>query len=135
MHWDARPNAGFSTASPERLYLPVDPEPDRPTVAAQRADPGSLLHLVRRLVELRRGIPALALTAETEVLAGGYPFVYLRGGTHLVVVNPSARAATASSDRIVGPGRVLEGVGVELTAGSVRAEPFGYAVIELGHAR
>ena len=33
-----RPNAGFSTAPADRLYLPVDPAPDRPTVAAQRAD-------------------------------------------------------------------------------------------------
>jgi maltose alpha-D-glucosyltransferase/alpha-amylase len=35
-------------ADPDRLYLPVDPEPDRPTVAAQHADPSSTLHLVPR---------------------------------------------------------------------------------------
>ena len=40
MQWDdARPNAGFSTAPADRLYLPQDPAPDRPTVAAQRDDP------------------------------------------------------------------------------------------------
>ena len=135
MHWDGGPNAGFSTAAAERLYLPVDPDPGRPTVAAQRADPGSLMHLVRRLVALRREIPALAFTAETEVLAAGYPFVYLRGGTHLVVVNPSGSASTATSARITGPGRSLVGSGVTLAPGAAHAEPFGYAVVELPRAR
>ena len=55
MQWDDGPNAGFSTADPDRLYLPVDPEPDRPTVAAQQADPSSTLHLVRELIALRQG--------------------------------------------------------------------------------
>lgn len=27
MQWDDGPNAGFSTADPERLYLPIDPDP------------------------------------------------------------------------------------------------------------
>ena len=80
MQWDDGPNAGFSTAPAERLYLPVDPAPDRPTVAAQRADPGSVLHLVRRLIALRRATPALGLAGATEVLHAGYPLVYLRGG-------------------------------------------------------
>ena len=61
MQWDDGPNAGFSTAAADRLYLPVDPAPDRPTVAAQLADEGSLLHLVRRLIALRRSTPALGL--------------------------------------------------------------------------
>ena len=47
MQWDDSPNAGFSTADPADLYLPVDPEPDRPTVAAQDGVPGSTLELVR----------------------------------------------------------------------------------------
>ena len=40
MQWDDTANAGFSTAPPEALYLPIDPDPDRPTVAAQRCRPG-----------------------------------------------------------------------------------------------
>jgi hypothetical protein len=39
MQWDDGPNAGFSTADPSRLYLPVDPDPTRPTVAAQERIP------------------------------------------------------------------------------------------------
>ena len=30
MQWDAGPNAGFSTADPARLYLPIDPDPAAP---------------------------------------------------------------------------------------------------------
>jgi glycosidase len=33
---ESKPNAGFSDANPSALYLPQDPAPDRPTVAAQR---------------------------------------------------------------------------------------------------
>lgn len=54
VQWDTSANAGFSTAPADRLYLPVDPDPDRPDVAAQRADPDSVLHAVRRLITLRR---------------------------------------------------------------------------------
>jgi hypothetical protein len=39
MQWDDGPNAGFSTADPSRSYLPIDPDPTRPTVAAQEQDP------------------------------------------------------------------------------------------------
>jgi maltose alpha-D-glucosyltransferase/alpha-amylase len=41
-------------------YLPLDPAPDRPTVAAQRDDPASPLGILRRLIALRRDVPALA---------------------------------------------------------------------------
>jgi maltose alpha-D-glucosyltransferase/alpha-amylase len=73
MQWDGGPNAGFSTAPAGALYLPVDPDPDRPTVAAARADPDSLLHHVRRLVRLRRETPALGPAAPVRVLHRDYP--------------------------------------------------------------
>ena len=61
--------------------------------------------------------------------------MYLRSGTHLVVVNPSGSASTATSARITGPGRSLVGSGVTLAPGAAHAEPFGYAVVELPRAR
>jgi maltose alpha-D-glucosyltransferase/alpha-amylase len=131
MQWDGGPNAGFSTADADRLYLPVDPEPDRPTVAAQLADEDSVLHLVRRLIALRRSTPALGLGAGTEVLSAGYPFVYRRGDSHLAVVNPSGRAATAELPHL-GAARSLISSGVSAEPGCVRAEAFGYGVFELG---
>ena len=129
MQWGDGPNAGFSSASADRLYLPVDPA--GPTVADQLADPGSLLHRVRELVALRRETPALGAAGSTEVLHTGYPFVYLRGGTHLVVLNPSGRPVTADLPAVADPGRVLIGAGVDLEPGRVRVAPFGYAVAEL----
>ena len=125
MQWDDGPNAGFSTASPERLYLPVDPDPGRPTVAAQQDDPGSTLAFVRRLIALRRTTPALGTREPTRVLNEGYPFAYARGDSHLVVVNPRrepAGLALAGADSLV----PLLASGVEASAEGLRLAGFGY---------
>ncbi len=129
MQWDDGPNAGFSSAPADELYLPIDPDPGRPTVAAQLADEGSLLHLVRRLITLRRSTPALGLAGKVEVLHDGYPFVYLRGGTHLVVLNPSGRRVEAPVPRL-DRYRALVASGVATEHGVVIVDPFGYAVLE-----
>ncbi len=59
MAWDASPSAGFSTAAPDRHWLPLHPTHARVNVETQSADPGSLLRLYRRLLTLRRATPAL----------------------------------------------------------------------------
>ena len=97
MQWDSSPNAGFSAAPAARLYLPIDPDPGRPTVAGQRADQDSLLHTVRDLIALRRAHPELGHSGSLEVLSDGYPLAYLRGGRFLVVINPSDSARTAGA--------------------------------------
>ena len=134
MQWDAGANAGFSTAPAESLYLPIDSDPGRPTVSAQLADPRSLLRQVRDLIALRRATPALGTAGSVEVLHAGYPFVYLRGGTHLVVVNPHRAAAsielpedldTSSARPIAG------GDGIVLGSHAVTATGFSYGVFEL----
>ncbi len=130
MQWDDGPNAGFSTAPARELYLPVDPDPDRPNVAAALADPDSLLHQVRALIALRRATPALGTGARVEVLTDGYPFVYVRGGTHLVVVNGRAEPATADLSAFPGPYRPLIAHGVEIRDGVAVVEGFGYGVFE-----
>lgn len=56
MQWDACPGAGFTTGEP---WLPVADDFREVNVEAQRADPGSMLSLYRRLIELRRAEPAL----------------------------------------------------------------------------
>jgi glycosidase len=95
MQWDTSINAGFSTASPDLLYLPIDPTNDRPHVAGQEADAASLLNRVRRLATLRKAHPALCATGEFQVIyaeAGKCPFVYTRikgNETILVALNPS----------------------------------------------
>ncbi len=58
MQWHASPGAGFSSADPAQFYAPViDDEThgyQRVNVAAQRADPDSLLSLMRRLIAIRK---------------------------------------------------------------------------------
>ena len=108
MQWSPDDNAGFSTAPAEDLYLPVDPAPDRPTVAVQEADPASLLNRVRALITMRHELPALDADADFEVVyaeSGKLPFVYTRakdGQRLLVAINPAARPASA-----VIPGEVI----------------------------
>ncbi|GAA2027806.1 alpha-amylase family glycosyl hydrolase [Agromyces tropicus] len=133
MQWDdALPNAGFSEADADRLYLPQDPDPDRPTVAGQRDDPGSLLHHVRELIRLRRAVPALGTAASRTVVASGHPFAYLRGRDHLVVLNPRREPARVRLDAFEpGSGRVLIGEGVRLDGSEVVVEGLGHAVIAL----
>jgi len=62
MQWEDAPNAGFSTADPARLYLPVITAPGygpaQVNVASQKLDPGSLYHTIRRMIAIRKQHPA-----------------------------------------------------------------------------
>lgn len=95
MQWTKGPNAGFSTADSEQLYLPVDE--DGPTVVSQMGVAGSLLETVRELNSIRMANPALEADGEFEVLYAEkdkYPFVYLRrtdAQSVVVALNPSGR--------------------------------------------
>ncbi|MCM4080261.1 alpha-amylase family glycosyl hydrolase [Paractinoplanes hotanensis] len=127
MQWDDSPNAGFSTADAAKLYLPIDPDPDRPTVAAQQNDPASTLTLVRELIALRRATPALGTRASTRIVSEGYPLAYVRGDSHLVVVNPRREPATLAFDGVT----PLWASGVEARPGELRVAGFGYGVFTL----
>src|SRR4029450_6716202 len=87
MQWDGAPGAGFTTGRP---WLPVG-EANLPLhVAAQRADPGSMLNLHRRLLRPRPQAPALAGGGYEPVEADGDVLAYLRtgpGGRYLVALN------------------------------------------------
>lgn len=132
MQWDGSPGAGFSTAPADRLYLPVDPDPGRPTVAAQRAEEGSLLHLVRRLIALRKAAPELGSHGSVEVLHTGYPLVYVRGDRYLVVVNPRRAEATFRLPHPeLGQVRALEVSGVSVGARELTAAGFSYGIFRL----
>ena len=131
MQWDnARPNAGFSDAPADRLYLPQDLDAARPSVVAQHGEPGSPLERVRRLIRLRRDVPELRTTAETTVLSAGYPLVYQRGERHLVVVNPAGDCRSVDVQGVAGA-RPLEVDGVTISDGHVEAAAFGYGVFVL----
>lgn len=134
MQWEPGPGAGFSAASPDRFYLPLDPDPRRPDVATQLADEASLLHLVRDLIALRNGNAELGTgpRASLEVLHNGYPLAYLRGGRFLVVVNPSGQEAGLSHVRPeLATSTPIRSTGVAVTRDAITAQPFGYGIFRL----
>jgi maltose alpha-D-glucosyltransferase/alpha-amylase len=131
MQWRPGPGAGFSSAPDARFYLPLDPRPDRPDVATQRADDHSLLHLIRDLIQLRKDNAELGTgpAATLEVLHDGYPLCYLRGGRFLVVVNPSGRTERAAHSRPeLAIAKLVVGSGVSVSASTITAAPFSYAI-------
>jgi len=56
LRWEDGPKAGFTTGEP---WLPMGQVPQGCNVAAQKADPGSLMQLYRRLIALKHEAPAL----------------------------------------------------------------------------
>ncbi len=58
--WNADPRHGWPVADP---WLPWPPHPDELNVATEQADPGSMLHLYRRLLAERHRSAALATGA------------------------------------------------------------------------
>ena len=101
MQWDAaKPNLGFSDAQADRLYLPVDPAEDAPTVRDQEGRPESLLETVRSLLALRHARWDLQADAPFEVVCDskGLPFVYRRGKL-TIAVNPSGETQWFALDR------------------------------------
>jgi glycosidase len=112
MQWDTSRNAGFSKAPQHKLYLPIDPAPDRPAVSTQEKDSDSLLNHVRQLLALRRSSPALQADGKFEPLTDGRKqsaFAYMRqtGRERFVIaLNPAGSPATLSLDA-----RKLGGIG------------------------
>jgi maltose alpha-D-glucosyltransferase/alpha-amylase len=101
MQWSKGKNLGFSPAPADKLFLPVDPANDAPTVEAQEKDPKSLLNKTRALIRLKHTEPALAAYAEfvpLYVKENTYPFIYARAKDRdvvLVILNPSGKEAEA----------------------------------------
>lgn len=97
MQWNSGANMGFSTASAQQLYLPVDADGAERTVEAQRARADSLLNTVKAVLKIRHENSDLQSDGDFSVvfaLPERYPFVYRRGG-FLIAVNPSARTEEA----------------------------------------
>ena len=101
MQWDDSVNCGFSSASEDMLYLPIDSEmADTINVKAERADSNSLYHEVKKLIRMRIIHHALANTSEFELLyASGNPVIYRRFCDYeslIVAFNPSDQPCSFS---------------------------------------
>jgi oligo-1,6-glucosidase len=96
MQWDAGPGAGFSTGTP---WIGVNPNHIEVNAEAALADPESVFHHYRRLIELRHSEPAVALGDFTLLLPEDeriYAFTRELDGVRLLVVaNLSGDAAVA----------------------------------------
>ena len=100
MAFDTTPNAGFSSAPAEMLYLAQDASIDVVNVAVEERDPRSLLHEVKKLIALRKAHAALGNRGDIEMAhleESAYPLAYTRtaGDEHvLVILNPSGQAVS-----------------------------------------
>ncbi len=104
MPWDGGPNAGF-TAPGVTPWLALADAPVH--VAGQRHEPGSVLHLVRDVIALRRRSPDLLAGDYRRLPSGDGTWVYRRGSATVVALNLSDR-----HEEIVlppGPGTVAVG--------------------------
>lgn len=101
MQWDNSPSAGFSSASPENLYLPIFTDNGKLTVETQDKDPNSVLNFVRELIKVRHEHPALANDGDWQTLSdinNPYPWIYSRNNgkdTYVIALNPGEKKAEA----------------------------------------
>ncbi len=106
MQWTADRNAGFSSANPQRLFLPpvVDPEFHYQTVNVenQQKNPSSLLWWTKRLIALRRQYPTFGHGSFEPVRTGNRAVLAFVRGTEdqrlLVVANLSRFVQSAALD-------------------------------------
>jgi len=124
MQWAATPYAGFSTVPP---WLPVAADYATVNVAAQDADPHSMLAFQRTLLALRRAQPALAVGSYQSLPSGDSAvFAYRRtaGDQSLLIVlnlSPDLR-------RLVLPGAAATAL---LSTHGDRGGPLDLAALDL----
>ena len=144
MQWDKSRNAGFSTAA--KTWLPVPPSSTQYNVESEKNDPDSIFDFYKRLIAMRRELPALRDGSyiavnrdDPNVLA------YLRktsdgGRCVLIALNMSAQWQTMnfnlSGFRATGTSlRVLSAVpnqsASELSFDKVSLAPFGVLIAQV----
>ncbi len=95
MQWNSAKNLGFSKGEEKSLYLPVDSGKNPPNVEEQINRENSLLHTVKKLIEIRKQSMALCSDGDVSFLNHknkGYPLVYLRSygnEEYLICINPT----------------------------------------------
>jgi glycosidase len=103
MPWDATPSGGFSGGAP---WYPFAPGRENANVAAQTADPASILSRYRTLIRVRQGSAALRRGALGPLVSGSPALLAftrtLGGETVLVMHNLSGAAATSAALAVPG---------------------------------
>jgi alpha-glucosidase len=130
MPWSAAPNGGF-TAPDAEPWLPLGSDVKQRNVEAQLDDPGSVLHLVRDLIALRRAEPDLRAGAYASVPAPDGAWAWRRGDGHAVALNLSdapAHLAGLTGAVAISTSRDRDGDRVD---GELALEPWTGLVIRL----
>jgi alpha-glucosidase len=127
MPWSAAPNGGFTTGRP---WLRMTPDAATRNVAAQAADPDSVLSFFRRLLWLRGASAALQTGTFRWLVAGeGGVLAYLREAPEervLMALTTEDHAATVNLGDVKGRPRLLLS-----SAGSSEAEVIGEGRLNL----
>jgi oligo-1,6-glucosidase len=100
MQWDASAHAGFTTGTP---WIAVNPNYAEINAAAARADPDSVFHHYRRLIELRHTEPAVAFGDFTMRLPDDervYAFTRRLGDVELFVLGNFSGEPAAVAEAI-----------------------------------
>jgi maltose alpha-D-glucosyltransferase/alpha-amylase len=127
MQWSGGKNRGFSAAPADRLYLPVDPAPEAPTVEGQEKEAGSLLNRVKDLLRLRHGSPELQAGPNLEILhaqKGELPFIYRRG-PFVLALNPGGGAVRVPLNLMGRPVYAIGNCGLEQGECRMEGQSFG----------
>ena len=130
MQWTAEPGAGFTGAGVEP-WLPVGAAAER-NVAAQREDRGSVLHLVRDLIALRRDAPDLRTGAYESLPSATGAWVFRRGEACAVAVNLSDQPVDVEGVEgsvVISTSRAHDGARV---GQAFPLEPWGGVVVATG---
>jgi alpha-glucosidase len=138
MQWNDREGAGFTTARP---WLPLNSDYRSRNVAAQEADPSSLLSWYKSLIALRRARPELReggiefLDLHPDVLAYERAAPPADGGPDrrvLVLLNFASKSRTIALEKgaraLLGTARPA---GTVLGAGEIRLGPCEAAIAEI----
>jgi alpha-amylase len=134
MRWDETANAGFSSRSP---WYGFSTDDKAITVAAQKADPGSLYTHYRNLIRVRQSQPALRAGSYRPIQAGARIMAFARtleGSTIVVVINLDSDPGRAVMDLSAFPrGSVRELTLGKTLGGLTEANAKRYA-LHLGRA-
>lgn len=144
MQWDATAGAGFSTADPERFTFPLIDSPGytpaERNVAAQQADPASLLNWLREMLATRREHPVFGLGTFTDL--GGdneavFAFRREHEGRSVVAVNnlsadPASSTLEADPRAFSGARRFAGDGEVRPDSATVDLPGYGFAWFEVG---
>ncbi len=98
--WDGGPDHGWPTTGGRSTWLPFPPEAEGRNYADQQRDPSSVLHLYRRLLELRHRSAALSLGSSEPIPLPAGLLGYRRsrdGDTWVVIINFTATSIAVGS--------------------------------------